>query len=141
MKNKRKNKYHSVNRSTTRLRYHILLAFKYRKNISSVIGKDSIKSLLDSAVGKCSGVKLHAIGVDSDHVHMVVSCPPYWSPSSIVERIKQLSTHRAWDKYGKKLSMIYYGKKRMLWSDGYFCETIGNMREDKVLSYVKNQGD
>lgn len=46
-----------------------------------------IKSLLDSAVGKCSGVKLHAIGVDSDYVHMVVSCSPYWTPSSIVGRV------------------------------------------------------
>jgi len=140
MKNKRKNKYRSVNRSTTRLHYHIVLYFKYRKNITSVIGEDSIKSLLDSAVGKCSGVKCHAIGVDGDQVHMVVSCPPYWSPSSVVGRIQQLSTHRAWDKYGKELSTIYYGKKRMLWSDGYFCETIGNVSEDKVLDYVLNQG-
>ena len=140
MKNKRKNKYRSINRSTTRLRYHIVLTFEYGKNISSVIGEDSVKSLLDSAVGKCSGVKCHAIGVDGDHVHMIVSCPPYWSPSSVVGRIKQLSTHRAWDKHCKELSTIYYEKKRMLWSDGYFCETIGNVSEDKILSYVKNQG-
>lgn len=140
MKNKRKNKYRSVNRSTTRLRYHIVLYFKYRKKISSVIGKNSVKSLLDSAVGKCSGVKCHTIGVDDDHVHIVVSCPPYWSPSAVVGRIKQLSTHRAWGKHCKELSTIYYGKKRMLWSDGYFCETIGNVNEDKVLDYVKNKG-
>ena len=57
MKNKKKNKYRSINRSTTRLRYHIVLTFNYGNNISSVIGEDSVKSLLDSAVGKCSGVK------------------------------------------------------------------------------------
>lgn len=135
-----KNKYRAVNRSTTRLRYHIVLSFKYRKNVARVIGEDSVKSLLESAVGKCSGVKLHAIGIDKNHVHIVVSCSPYWSPSSLIGRIKQLSTHRAWDKYGGELSTVYYKKKRMLWSDGFFCETIGNVNEDKVLDYVKNQG-
>lgn len=135
-----KNKYRAVNRSITRLRYHIVLTFKYRKNIARVIGEDSVKSLIDSAVGKCSGVKSHAVSVDGDHVHIVVSCPPYWSPSSVVGRIKQLSTHRAWDKYGEELSTVYYKKKRVLWSDGFFCETIGNVSEDKVLDYVKNQG-
>lgn len=74
-----KNKYRAVNRSTTRLRYHIVLDFKWN-NVARVIG------------------------VDGDHVHVIVSCSPYWSPSYVVGRIKQLSTHRAWDKYGKKLS-------------------------------------
>jgi len=134
-----KNKYRAVNRSTTRLRYHIVLYFKYRKNVTRVIGKDSVKSLLDSAVGKCSGVKLHAIGIDKNHVHIVVSCPPYWSPSFLIGRIKQLSTHRAWDKHSDSLSTVYYKKKRILWSDGFFCETIGNVSEDNILDYVKNQ--
>ena len=89
------NKYRAVNRSTTRLRYHIVLAFKYRKRIAHLIGDDNVKRLLESAVGKCSGVKLHAVGIDKNHVHIVVSCPPYWSSSSLVGRIKQLSTHRA----------------------------------------------
>jgi len=61
-----------------------VLAFKYRKNVACVIGEDSVKSLLESAVGKCPGVKLHVVGVDGDHIHIVVSCPPYWSPISLI---------------------------------------------------------
>lgn len=136
-----KNKqYQSLNRSITRLNYHIVLAFKYRKNIADVMGEDNVKRIIESAVGRCSGVKCRSIGVDKNHVHIVVSCPPKWSPSSVVGRVKQLSTHKAWDNCGDKLSNVYWGGKRILWSDGFYCETIGSVSEDKVLEYVKAQG-
>ena len=70
---------------------------------------------------------------------MVVDSPPYWSVSQLVDRIKQLSTHRAWMKYSSILKQ-FYGKKKVLFSDGYFCESIGNVEENVVIDYIKNQG-
>lgn len=136
MKNK---KYKSLNRSTTRIRYHIVLAFKYRYKIANIIGEENIKRVITSAIARCDGVKLLAIGIDKDHVHLIVSSPPYWSVSQLVSRVKQLSTHKAWGKYSHILEGSYY-KKKFLFSDGYFCETIGNVSEDKILDYVLNQG-
>ena len=67
-----------------------------------------------------------------------MSSPPYWSISQLVSRIKQLITHKAWEKYSHILEGSY--KKKVLFSDGYFCETIGGMSEDKIFDYVLNQG-
>lgn len=127
-------------RSVTRLRYHVILSTKYRKPISTVLSEKEVISLLESAVSKCSGVKLIACGFDKDHVHLVVDISPKWSVSQVVGRIKQLSTYDAWAKYADELSDFYWGKKRMLWSSGYFCESIGNVSEEKVLDYVGGQG-
>lgn len=136
MKNK---KYKSLNRSTTRIRYHIVLSFKDHYKIASSIGEENIKRVITSAIARCDGVKLLAIGIDKDHVHLIVSSPPYWSVSQLVGRVKQLSTHKAWGKYSHILEGSYY-KKKFLFSDGYFCETIGNVSEDRIFDYVLNQG-
>ena len=32
-------------------------------------------------------------------------------------------------------------KKGKLWTNGYFCETVGDVSEDKILDYVENQGN
>lgn len=136
MKNK---KYRSLNRSTTRIRYHIVLAFKYHYKIARIIGEENMKRVITSTVAHCDGVKLLAIGIDKYHVHLIVSSPPYWSISRLVSRIKQLSTHKAWGKYSHILEGSYY-KKKVLFSDGYFCETIGSISEDEIIDYVLNQG-
>ena len=97
-----------------------------------------MKRVITSTVARCDGVKLLAIGIDKYHVHLIVSSPPYWSVSQLVSRIKQLITHKAWEKYSHILEGSY--KKKVLFSDGYFCETIGGMSEDKIFDYVLNQG-
>lgn len=132
-------KYRYLNRSTTRLRYHIVLSFKYRHKVAQSIGDDNVKSIINSAISRCEGVKLLSVGIDKNHVHMVIDSPPYWSVSQLVGRMKQLSTHRAWMKYCPILKKFYW-KKKVLFSDGYFCETIGNVEENVVINYVKNQG-
>lgn len=100
-----------------------------------------MKSAIEHAVSQCSSVKLLACGFDGNHVHLVIDSPPRCSPAQLVGRIKQLSTHRLWNSHEDNLKNIYYGKKKMMWSSGYFCETVGNVSEKTVLDYVKNQGE
>lgn len=132
-------KYKSLNRNTTRLRYHIVLSFKYKYKVAQRIGDDNVKSIIDSAISRCKGVKLLSVGIDKNHVHMVIDSPPYWSVSQLVDRIKQLYTHRAWMKYSPILKQFFW-RKKVLFSDGYFCESIGNVEENVIINYVKNQG-
>lgn len=133
-------RYTKHSRSVTRIRYHIILVSKYRRSLGSVIGEEAVKSAIDHAISQCPGVKLLACGFDDNHVHLVIDSPPRWSPSQLVGRIKQLSTYKLWRTHGNKLKMIYRRKKKMLWSNGYFCETVGNVSESTVLECVKNQG-
>lgn len=37
------------------------------------------------------------------------------------------------------LKKFYWSNKKKLWSESYFITTIGNVSENKVLEYIKNQ--
>lgn len=133
------NKYRGINRSKTRLHYHLILVTKYRKD--ALVGiEDSVKSALESSASKCDGLKVRAVGVDRNHIHVVLDAQPRWSPSQIVSRIKQLMTWSLWKSEKAHLRHFYKGNKNILWSDGYFCETVGAVQETALLDYVKNQG-
>lgn len=100
-----------------------------------------MKRVFSEAVEKCGKVKLLAVGVDEDHVHFIVSAKPNMSASQVVSRVKQLTTRLLWQGYEEVLSHFYWeNKKGKLWTNGYFCETVGNVSEDKMLEYVENQG-
>lgn len=134
-------KYVALSHSKSRIRYHFVVSTKYRRKCFVGIEND-VKRVFDKAVEKCDRVKLLAVGVDKDHVHFIVQAKPSMSASQIVSRVKQLTTHLLWQEHEEVLSRFYWGnKKGKLWTNGYFCETVGNVSEDKMLEYVKNQGN
>ena len=134
-------KYSSLSHNKTRLRYYFVFSTKYRRKCFDGIERQ-IKDCFSKAVQRSSKLKLLAFGVDRDHIHIVVSAPPSLSVAAISRQIKQLTTRYAWETCESHLSNFYWGNKAgKLWSSGYFCETVGNISEDKVLSYVENQGN
>ena len=122
----------------TRLRYHIILVTKYsRKNLSK------IEDLLKDSLKECeahSHLKIHAVGIDKDHIHMLVSFPPQYSVSQTVKRIKQFTTSYLYKHCEEYLRKYYWKTKHTLWSDSYFCSTIGSISEQSVREYIQNQG-
>ncbi len=103
--------------------------------------EDDVKRVFGEAVERCGKVKLLAVGVDKDHVHFIVSAKPDVSASHIISPVKQLTTRLLWQEHEEFLSRFYWdNKKGKLWTNGYFCETVGNVSEDKMLEYVENQG-
>lgn len=76
---------------------------------------------------------------DTDHIHLLVKTYPKISILSIVRKLKQESTYHMWRNYGNHLKKYYWGKKT-LWSDGYFCSTIGNISMETVSEYIRKQG-
>jgi putative transposase len=76
---------------------------------------------------------------DKDHIHLLVKSEPKISILSIIRRFKQGTTYRMWQLHENYLKK-YYWKGRTLWSDGYFCSTIGNISKDIAIEYIRNQG-
>lgn len=131
----------SLSHSKSRIRYHFVVSTKYRRKCFVGI-EDDVKHVFGEAVAKCDKVKLLSVGVDKDHVHFIVQASPSVSPSQIVSRVKQLTTRILWQEHEQVLSRFYWAnKKGKLWTNGYFCETVGNVSEDKILEYVENQGN
>lgn len=132
-----KEKYESYNHAKTYIRYHFIFSTKYRKNILNDIKDDLGKIFYD--ISSVSNFKILNIGFDGDHVHLFVKSCPSFSIYQIVRRLKQVSTRRIWKMHEDYLRK-YYWKKRHLWTNGYFCSTIGEVSEETIIKYMKNQG-
>lgn len=93
-------------------------------------------------IGDMSEFNVIEVGVDANHVHLVVSSKPTLAPVDIVRRLKQISVHRLWNLHYDHLAKFFWGKRRgsTVWTGGYFCESIGPVQEGTILDYVKNQG-
>lgn len=130
--------YKCYGHNKTRLRYHIILITKYRRKCL-----DQIKEIVFDAFKETeqkSHMKIHYMNIDKDHIHLLISFPPQYSISQTINRLKQYTTNYLYRKCYDHLKRFYYRKKKMLWSDSYFCSTIGMISESKVSEYIKNQG-
>lgn len=75
--------------------------------------------------------------IDKDHIHLLLEVKPSLSISSVVNRLKSMTTNRIWKKCD--LSKYYWNSK-VLWTHGYFVSTVGYINEDIINNYIKNQG-
>lgn len=130
--------YESLHHAKCHLRYHIIFSTKYRRKCLDGIRDDVIKVMNDIAAH--SDFSILNIGIDGDHIHMLVKGQPSFAPYQIVRRLKQVSTRRLWSAHEAYLRKYYWGKKRVIWTHGYFCSTIGEASEETVKRYIDNQG-
>ena len=80
--------------------------------------------------------------LDNDHIHFLINIPPSIFVSDSVRLLKQYSTYYIYkNQYDAiHLRKFYYGTKRLLWTSGYFCSTIGEVSEETLRYYIENQG-
>jgi len=76
--------------------------------------------------------------VSKDHVHLFVSVPPHLAISKLVQYLKGKSSYKVLQE-NKQLSRMFWG--RHLWGRGYFVATSGNITDEVVLEYIKNQDE
>jgi len=73
--------------------------------------------------------------VCSDHVHLCLSIPPKYSIATIVGYLKGKSALMIFDRHPDKISKWNKG----FWARGYYVVTIGNITEDAIKKYIKQQ--
>ena len=130
MKNEIKHTAHS----TYRCQYHIVFAPKYsRKSIYGQLKADIGQILRKLCEQK--GVEIIAATAMSDHIHMLVSIPPYISIAQFMGYLKGKSTLMIFDRHA---NLKYKYGSRHFWCRGYYVDTVG--RNEKVIrEYIKNQ--
>ena len=74
--------------------------------------------------------------VSKDHVHLFVSVPPHLAISKLVQYLKGKSSYKLLSE-NKDLSKLFWG--RHLWGRGYFVATSGNITDEVIMEYIKNQ--
>jgi putative transposase len=130
-------KYDKLNHSKFLLMYHIIFVCKYKRKALSGLEIELKNTLYDIASNW--DFDILEMEYDQDHIHLLVKSYPKISILSIIRKLKQESTYRMWKHHEKHLRK-YYWKERTLWSDGYFCSTIGNVSKELVTEYIQNQG-
>ena len=130
MKNEIKHTAHS----TYRCEYHIVFAPKYRrKEIYGQLKKDIGEIIRKS----CNEKKVEILEANActDHIHLLVSVPPYISIAQFMGFLKGKSTLMIFDRHA---NLKYKYGNRHFWCRGYYVDTVG--RNERVISeYIQKQ--
>lgn len=128
------NEIKTLSHSTYRSQYHIVFAPKYRrKEIYGKIRKDIGEIIRKLCEQKC--VEIIEAEACKDHIHLLVSIPPYISVAQFMGYLKGKSTLMIFDRHA---NLKYKYGNRHFWCRGYYVDTVG--RNKKVIEkYIQNQ--
>jgi putative transposase len=117
------------------IKYHIVWITKYRK---PVLTEDIGKRLRDLVRVLCTSLDVQIVKghVSRDHVHLLVSVPPYVAVSKFVQRIKGVTSRKLLME-NRGLNKAFWG--RHLWARGYFAASTGNVTEEVIKKYIEEQ--
>jgi len=117
-------------------KYHIVFTPKYRRKIIYNQLKEDIRDILKQLCAY-KGVEIIEGHLMPDHIHMLVSIPPKMSVSSFMGYLKGKSTLMLYDRYPELQSKW----DKAFWARGYYVETIGNITDEAVQKYIKEQAE
>lgn len=128
-------KYWKGSQTKHRLMYHLVWIPKYRKRVL----KGAVKDRLHELLHECADMhrwKIEELNIQPDHVHVLVQMRPEISVSKMVRLFKGSSSKKIREEF-PELQEFLWGTS--FWADGYFAKTSGQVNEDKIREYIKNQ--
>ena len=126
--------YRKGSHTTYAIEYHFVWSTKYRRK---ALQGDVAERLRELVRQTCEAMEVKILSgvVSADHVHILVSAPPKWSPSDLMRRIKGRTAKRLMDDF-PRLQKLFWG--RHVWARGYFCVTSGALTKEKIEEYLKH---
>lgn len=115
------------------LGYHLIWCPKYRRSVLVGGVEIRLRDLLTEKA-KILGVEIVALEIMPDHVHIFVHAKPTHAPHQLIKQFKG-ATSRVLRAEFKHL------KSRLptLWTNSYFCESVGHLSELAVRKYIEEQ--
>ena len=124
----------STAHSRYRCQYHIVFALKYRRQeIYGKLKKDIGEILRKLCEQK--GAETIEAEASPDHIHMLVSIPPYISIAQFMGYLKGKSSLMIFDRHA---NLKYKYGSRNFWCRGYYVDTVGQNRK-MIAEYIRNQ--
>ena len=117
--------------------YHLIWVTKYKKPVfTTPVLIDEMKTILKdlSAVNE---ILIEEMEVMPDHSHLLISFKPKHAPSSIVKYLKGHSAKIFFQNHPEIRDSSFLGGH--LWSHSYYMSTLGNMSQEVVAKYIRNQ--
>lgn len=119
-----------------RIMYHFVWIPKYRHKVFAEPYRTTLKDIIEQ-IGYDYNIEIVELEIPQDHIHMVVRSEPKVSPSDIMQIIKSISARQFFKLHRDIKKRYFWGGK--LWTQSYFVETIGNVNEEVIRQYVRNQ--
>ena len=129
--------YRKTSHSLYDCKYHIVWITKYRKKVLTGLVAERIRELIKQ-ICKEHDVEIIKGHVSRDHIHMFVSVPPHLAISKLVQYLKGKSSYKLMQE-NKQISKEFWG--RHLWGRGYNVATSGNVTDEIIMEYIKNQDE
>ena len=127
--------YRKSSHTTYDCKYHLVWITKYRKKVLQGEVAKRVREILRE-VCRSHDVEILKGHVSKDHVHMFVSVPPHLAISKLMQYLKGKSSRKLMQE-NRMISKMFWG--RHLWGRGYFVATSGNITDEVIMEYIKNQ--
>ncbi|MFH1054202.1 MAG: IS200/IS605 family transposase, partial [Candidatus Woesearchaeota archaeon] len=89
-------------------------------------------------IGKRFFFVFETVGVDEDHVHILVQAAPRYSPSRVMQIVKSISARELFKVFPEIKEELWGGE---FWSDSGYIGTVGEgVNADIIRKYIKKQG-
>ena len=126
----------SLSHTKWKCQYHIVFIPKYRKKVLYGKVRHDIREIIRTLC-KYKGVEIIEGAICIDHVHLCVSIPPKMSVSNFMGYLKGKSVLMLYDRHPELQSKW----NKSFWARGYYVSTVGNITEDTIKKYIKEQSD
>ena len=127
--------YRKTSHSIYDIKYHLVWITKYRKPVLNGEIAKRLRELVRE-ISKALDVEIVKGHISKDHVHILVSVPPYVSVSKLMQGIKGKTSRKLLGEY-RFLAKQFWG--RHLWARGYFAATTGNVTDEVIAQYIELQ--
>ena len=79
------------------------------------------------------GLRILALEIQPDHVHLFANCPPTLAPNQIMFRLKGYSARILRKEFPELMRLP------SMWTTSYYCSTAGNVSSQTIKKYIEAQ--
>ena len=115
------------------LKYHLVWCPKYRRKVLVGAVEQDLRALLQQKAEQLN-VRIEALEVMPDQVHLFISAPPTEAPHRLANQFKGFTSRMLRRKYPELRSRL-----PSLWSRSYYIGTLGHVSEKTVKAYIEAQ--
>ncbi|MET8311366.1 IS200/IS605 family transposase [Micromonospora sp. NPDC005173] len=118
------------------LHVHLVFVTKYRRDVLNDTMLTHCEQIMRQVCADL-GAELREFNGEDDHVHLLVHYPPKLPISTLVNRLKAVSTHYLRKEFTDRINRhIIHGH---LWSPSYFAASCGGAPLEMIKDYIKGQ--
>jgi len=120
-----------------RIRYYMVFVLKYRKSLITEEIFNYLKHIF-SGISERYYLNFQAMGVERNHLHILVEAAPRYSPSRVMQICKSVSAKQLFKHFPELEEELWGGH---FWSEGGHIDAVGEGYDVKEMEvYILSQG-